>query len=107
MHTFSQWAHQHDFLLAGGALFAAAPLVPACRGPRSRWWAAWVAGLCLFVTAAARLRTPDAAISIPDAAPGDASYAELDLASVEAVEQAIRSVGRPVLVEVYADHGFS
>jgi hypothetical protein len=46
-------------------------------------------------------------LSIADETYTGASEKELELKSVEGIDQSIRSNCRPVLVEFYADFGFS
>jgi hypothetical protein len=113
MHTLSQWIHQHDYLIGGGTVFIGSALFMAyCRG-RIRWWMAWAGALSLFVGSIILLRTPDATISSADANTGGEIADEsslrstevINLRSVGAIEEMIRSVGKPVLVEIYADFG--
>ncbi len=107
MHTPAQWIHQHDFLLAGITVFVGLALFLAYRRSGLRWWGAWASGLCLFATASVMLLTPEAELRAPGQAPGGTSDKLLHLASADAVEAVIRSVGGPVLAEFYADLGFS
>jgi hypothetical protein len=104
MLTPSQWIHQHNFLLAGATVCVGLALILLYRRSRLRWWAAWTAGVSLFVATIFMLRTPDVTLSTPDSM---LNYEELDLPTVNAIEQAIPSFGKPVLVEIYADLGLS
>jgi hypothetical protein len=127
MHTTGQWFHQHDFLLGGATILTAIALFLVYRRSRIHWWLPWASLLSAFVASLFALRTPDATILRPPNREGlqtaDASifdviagatggivrpnYEEVPLGDVEAIDRTIRSAGKPVLVEIYADFGFS
>jgi hypothetical protein len=119
MHTPSQWIHQNDFVLTGATVLVGLALLLVYRRSSILWWVAWAGGLSLYLAALLALRTPDATIisapdlstrGIPDATAGetiDSGYKELELRDIEAIEHAIQSAGKPVLVEIYSDFGFS
>jgi hypothetical protein len=123
MHSTSQWIHQHDFLLGGATILTSIALFLVYRRSRLRWWLVWAGVLSAFIASLFALRTPDATIlRTPDAdslqtadatiwdlltgGTTGAGYEETQLKDVEAIDRTIRSEGKPVLVEIYADFGF-
>lgn len=118
MFTTSQWVHQHDALLAVSVAlgFGLAALVRF--RPRSvRVWALWAVAVGLGVIGSVAVRTPAASLSehavwgdehAPDPdAPRRMAYQELQLGTVDDVRAMLRQGGKPTLVEVYSDWGFS
>lgn len=113
MHTFSQWLHQHSFLLMLGAVFAALGL---WLGWRRRWAGRLALGGAWLVVMGALwvgLRTPAATVaehrarSLATPVAVGPAYAELALDSVAAIQATIAGSGKPTLVEVYSDYGIS
>ena len=99
-------------LLGGGSLLVAAGWL-ACRRASWRGWAAWAATGAALVGVLIYLRTPPATLRIlqPATAPDGPSLLLEDVLTFES-PAAIRrfiaaSGGRPTLVDVYADYGFS
>lgn len=100
MHSLSQWIHQRDMLIVGGAVFAAVAILLAWCRFSVRWWVVWAGGLCLSVALAGSLRTPPARTC-------GRFCKELELPSVAAIDRAVASFGKPVLVEFNSEFGFS
>ncbi len=125
MHTFSQWVHQHNFLLLSATVVVGNGILLAFRWRSLRLWLAWLSLAGLSLTILLALRTPAASLSehrettngapltsVTTAPRSNVSFwttefAEPDLGSVEAIEKMIATGGKPTLVEVYADHGLS
>ena len=129
MDSVNQWLHQHDLLLGCAALLGIAGLDCLLQRRGGRAWLIWsvTAGLC--ASGLWGLRTSAASLS-EHRTSGDLNVAnqvegatheleregpalsalvdsEPELDSVEAIEESLASSGKPTLVEIYADHGFS
>jgi hypothetical protein len=121
MNTFSQWLHQHDFLLLIVIILGGSAIVLSWR----RHWTkgrflAWSVLVVVAVTTLWGLRTPPVSISEPevasaandfnppqDIAPSPIGYTELSLDSVEAIQATLSNSDKPTLVEIYSDYGIS
>ncbi len=100
-------------------------LLVAFRWRSPRLWLAWLGFAGISLATLLALRTPAASLSehqgpgggetVSTAAANPGSdisvvtlqYSEPDLGSVEAIEKMLVAAGKPTLVEVYADYGFS
>jgi hypothetical protein len=117
MHTFSQWAHQHNLLLLGVSLIAITGLLPVLRRRSLRMWLLWLGFTGLIAAGLFSLRTSNASVTEhAQPAPADSElqqpetavlYTEPDLKSVEAIEHFLAEGGKPTLVEIYSDFGIS
>ncbi len=107
MNTLSQWIHQHDYFLSGGAVLAVLALFMVICRCRIRWWIAWASGGLLFVASIVLLRTPTATYTTPDATLEGSSRQVLSFSTMDDIDEFIWSASAPVLVEIYADLGFS
>jgi hypothetical protein len=117
MFTFSQWLHQHEILLLCAALILFVTVVLILRW-RSIWmWVVWFAISGMSVGALMALRTPAASVSEyggPDTEIFAYNIQDFTLAqieptpkSVEEIEKLVGQVGKPTLLEVYADWGLA
>ncbi|HLW64564.1 MAG TPA: hypothetical protein VKS79_04530 [Gemmataceae bacterium] len=120
MFTFSQWLHQHEILLACAALVLFVTVILILRW-RSIWmWLVWFAISGMSVGALMVLRTPAATVSEYRGPETEHisyeglnvqsitfAYSEPAPKSVEEIEKLVGQVGKPTLLEIYADYGFS
>jgi hypothetical protein len=107
MDTPGQWLHQHDFLFLGTTIYATAALLMIWRHAGRRWWVTWAAGLSPFIASIVLLRTPDVTLTTPGDAPGVISFEQPVLPPGANLPETVRSLGTPVLAEIYADYGLS
>jgi hypothetical protein len=121
MNTFSQWLHQHDFLLLIVIILGGSAILLSWR----RHWTkgrliAWSVLVGVAVTTLWGLRTPPISISEPEVASAanafnpseniattSAAYLEPSLDSIAAIQATISNSDKPTLVEIYADYGIS
>jgi hypothetical protein len=120
MNAFNVWVHQHSVLLAGGALVGLLTLLLVSHRRTLRHWLIWSVAVGTYAAVVFLLRTPAASISEhheptvaansrPTGLPPVASRVkdEVELASVEAIREMLGTGGKPTLVELYVDYGFS
>ena len=117
MFTFSQWLHQHEILLVCAALILLVTIVLILRW-RSIWmWLVWFAISGMSVGALVALRTPAATVSeyrgpdteilAYDIQGSTLAHIEPTPKTVEEIEKLVGQPGKPTLLEIYADYGFS
>jgi hypothetical protein len=120
MNTFGQWLHQHEILLLCVALIFAITLALILRWRAIWMWFVWFVVCGASVSALVMLRTSAASVSEYREPEMETitwngqeilgiklAYSEPAPNSVEEIEKLVGKVGKPTLVEIYADWGLA